>query len=221
MKRICTILTVITASIVLTSTASAEIGLSAGGGIHFCMDNGDFECDRQNVGYGFRVGLDYRFVRHSDIMIDKTAPSGVSIAIEFDDAWENGETTTGAGKDLTINTMHGMLMVLYFLRPQGDPYGGYLGAGGGYARSAISGTDDFGREVEATWSSFMNIKLSIGLLYPVTSFFEIGAYFDYFFHFGGEVCANVDGGKEVCSDVESDDDVASNLQAGLLFRAGF
>jgi len=175
------------------------IGTSFGIGYQSLVGAGDFDNYFDDGSVGFRFGADYMVLPF------------LSVGLEFDFGFLGPDDSSD-----DASTYHVMLVALghYHL----GPVHLFGGLGFGYGGVSAEITDD-----DVDYSSFLNLKFTMGALYKVWKELEVGLYLDTYLHLGGEVCI-----ESTCEDMGDDipgygygTEVNNMLQFGLLTRYTF
>ena len=177
-------------SVSTSAFAQAHLGLS--GGMNLCMENGDANCNDIKPSYSFTLSPGYMF--HENV--------GINLDVNFSSVTADGDIAP------EITFMHVVPMITGVL-PAG-PASISLGVGMGYS----SVTTTFG-PFSADASTFMAIKASLMLLFPINEQFSAGIGSDY-----------VHNGKmEMCNPNDSSDckegDMPSQLQVNVAMKYVF
>jgi len=177
--------------------SGATFDLIVGLGTNTCLDSGDAECGDDSTHFAFLVGLGSRISSNFGLYLD------TSYGRLYPDA--DNDTST-----LTI--MPTARVFAPFSNVE-------LMAGFGVGYSSETTTFDhsyFGNNIETSWSSFISMKLSTGLVFKVDESIGLGMMLDYVIH--------VDETGEYCFDDECDDndgDVTDLLQFYFMMKASF
>ena len=191
---------VMTLSLLVTTTAFAQITATVKGGANLCMENGDAECNDITPGYSFTIAPGYKF--HPNV--------GVTLDANF------SSFGTDASGEEKINSPDGSFMSFipmlhaYIATPSVHVS---VGAGVGYSKLAF----DLGF-ISVDASTFVAVKGSVAVLYPVKPNLGIGLAADYTHNGRVEFCvANADPAVPAYAREHCDaEDMISQLQVGLV-----
>ena len=185
--------------------AQVQFDMMIGGGLNKCMESGDADCDDIEASGALFFAPGLKFNNYLGLYLDMSygwlSPSGEG------------------SDDVTINTLYVMptLRGIYNFEI-GEVFGGL---GWGYSRANISADSDDG-DIEFTWSGWMNMKLTAGVVFKIAGPFSLGMNLDYIFNGdeSGETCLKVPGYPEECQD-EDQGDVADLFQASVIAKFTF
>ena len=171
----------------ISTSAFAQAHLGLSGGMNLCMENGDAKCDDISASYSFTVSPGYMF--HENV--------GINLDVNLSSVTADGDIAP------EISFMHVIPMITGVL-PAG-PASISLGVGMGYS----SVTMTFG-PFTTDASTFMAIKASLMLLFPINEQFSAGIGSDY-----------VHNGKmEKCNPMDSSDCKEGDMPSQLQVNAG-
>ena len=192
MRRLSAVVAFLVMGVFLSSAADAQWGrranrvqgleLFGGGGVNFCLESGDANCNDLDPNADIFFGGGYRFSPVFGIYLDGSY------------GWLTGDHGL---RDVSTFYLMPTFRGFAVLR-DAELYGGL---GFGYSQMSM----DIGA-AESSWSSWTNLKITVGGDIQISRNLFIGVNIDYIIHFDetGKTCTDYDSGDSKCESNEFD-----------------